>query len=120
MVIKQTRVEVLYGLANLMDQTYSSAVELRCNALILYGQQDEIIPRAPVMSFYRRLPGRSVGTQQLIIYQNGYHMLLRDLQAKVVLKDIFDWLNGRRDTVAAGRPQPRAAHQLLQPGTGSH
>ncbi len=103
LVIKETRVEVLYGLADLMDKAYSSAEALTSSALVLYGQKDEIIPRAPVMSFYQRLPNRTDGTQQLIIYQNGYHMLLRDLQAKVVLRDIVDWINSRAGAVASGQ-----------------
>ena len=101
LVIKETRVEVLYGLADLMDQAYSFAEALRGDTLVLYGQKDQIIPRVPVMSFYQRLPGKTDGTQQLITYQNGYHMLLRDLQAEVVLRDIVDWLNSRAAAVAS-------------------
>ena len=101
LVIKETRVEVLYGLANLMDQAYSSAEALRSKTLILYGQKDEIIPRAAVMSFYQRLPGRTDGTQQLILYENGYHMLLRDLQATVVYGDIVAWINSWADAAVA-------------------
>jgi alpha-beta hydrolase superfamily lysophospholipase len=29
----------------------------------------------------------------LILYENGYHMLLRDLQAEVVMNDIVAWVN---------------------------
>ncbi len=101
LVIKETRVEVLYGLANLMDQAYSFAEALHSNALVLYGQKDEIIPREPVMSFYQRLPGRTEGTQQLILYENGYHMLLRDLQARIVLRDIVGWINRRAGAVTS-------------------
>lgn len=101
LVIKETRVEVLYGLSNLMDQAYSFAEALRGDTLVLYGQKDQIIPREPVMSFFERLPGKTDGTQQLILYENGYHMLLRDLQATVVLRDIVDWLSSRTAAVAS-------------------
>ena len=111
LVIKETRVEVLYGLANLMDQAYASAGQLHGNALVLYGQKDEIIPRVPVMSFYQRLPGRTDGTQQLILYENGYHMLLRDLQATVVFADIIDWISSR--TNAAVTMQRGTASTVL-------
>ena len=29
----------------------------------------------------------------MILYEKGYHMLLRDRQAEIVIKDIFDWIN---------------------------
>lgn len=93
LVIKETRVDVLYGLSNLMDQAYDSAEQLRSRLLLLYGEKDEIIPQEPVFSFYRRLPLRSQEHQRIIIYEQGYHMLLRDLQAETVMQDIVDWIN---------------------------
>ena len=99
LVIKESRIEALYGLSNLMDEAYSLAEELHCKTLLLYGQKDEIIPRTPVSTFYERLPGRADGRQQLILYENGYHMLLRDSQADVVLHDIVDWITNQASTV---------------------
>ena len=92
LVIKETRVDVLYGLSNLMDQAYRSAEQFTPHTLLLYGEKDEIIPFPPVSSFYDRLPHKASGAQQLITYENGYHMLMRDLQAEVVLLDIVDWM----------------------------
>lgn len=93
LVIKETRIDVLYGLTNLMDKAYENAERLRNRLLLLYGEKDEIIPRDPIVSFYQRLPLRSEGEQRMILYENGYHMLLRDLQAETVLQDIVDWIN---------------------------
>ena len=93
LVIKETRIDVLYGLANLMDEAYAHAERLENRLLLLYGEKDEIIPHAPTLSFYHRLPSRSQDRQRMILYENGYHMLLRDLQADVVLQDIVDWIN---------------------------
>ena len=92
LVLKETRIEVLYGLSNLMDEAYSAAEDFPFKTLLLYGEKDEIIPREPIFSFYHRLPATSDGTQRMILYENGYHMLLRDLQADVVLSDIVSWL----------------------------
>ncbi|MGI9535974.1 MAG: lysophospholipase [Desulfocapsaceae bacterium] len=92
LVIKETRIDVLYGLSNLMDEAYDSAERLSNRLLLLYGEKDEIIPQEPVSSFYQRLPLMSQGLQQMILYEKGYHMLLRDLQADVVTQDIVDWL----------------------------
>ena len=93
LVIKETRIEVLYGLSNLMDKAFDSAERFRATSLILYGEKDEVIPREPVFDFYKRLPLRSQGRQRMILYENGYHMLLRDLQAEKVLTDIVEWIN---------------------------
>jgi alpha-beta hydrolase superfamily lysophospholipase len=95
MVIKETRIDVIYGLSNLMDDAYKSAGSIQAKTLLLYGNKDEIIPWQPVYDFYKRLPLNEHGQQQMILYENGYHMLLRDLQAEVVMKDIVDWINGQ-------------------------
>lgn len=94
LVMKETRIEVLYGLSNLMDKAFDSAGRIRASSLILYGEKDEVIPRQPVFDFYKRLPSESLGGQRMILYENGYHMLLRDLQAEKVLTDIVAWING--------------------------
>jgi len=94
MVIKETRIDVIYGLSNLMDDAYNSAGSIHTKILLLYGKKDEIIPWEPVYDFYKRLPSKELGQHQMILYENGYHMLLRDLQAEVVMKDIVDWVNG--------------------------
>jgi alpha-beta hydrolase superfamily lysophospholipase len=101
LVIKETRVDVLYGLSNLMDEAYRSAEFFRTNLLLLYGNKDEIIPREPVFEFYKRLPSGGQGQQQMILYENGYHMLLRDLQSEVVMKDIVDWINDQAKPVSS-------------------
>lgn len=93
LVIKETRIDVLHGLADLMDEAYENAARLKNRLLLLYGEKDEIIPRGPVLSFYQQLPLRALGQQRMILYKNGYHMLLRDMQAEIVLQDIVDWID---------------------------
>lgn len=93
LVIKETRIEVLYGLSNLMDRAFDSAERFEDTSLILYGEKDQIIPREPVFDFYKRLPLRSRDQQRMILYENGYHMLLRDLQSAKVLADIVGWID---------------------------
>lgn len=93
LVIRETRIEVLYGLSNLMDKAFDSAEKFRATSLLLYGKKDEIIPREPVFDFYKRLPVTAQDQQRMILYENGYHMLLRDLQSAEVLTDIVQWIN---------------------------
>ena len=88
LIIKETRVDALYGLANLMDAALEAGAGFNGPALILYGVHDEIIPKEPM--------GRVVGSlseaKRLALYEGGYHMLLRDLQAEVVWADIAAWI----------------------------
>jgi len=93
LVIKETRFDTIYGLQNLMDAAYGAADSYNLKTLVLYGHRDEIIPQKPVLDAFRRFPAESAEQKQLIRYENGYHMLLRDLQAENVMQDIVAWLN---------------------------
>ena len=93
LVIKETRYDTIYGLQSLMDAAYANAENYNLKTLVLYGHRDEIIPEKPVLDAFQRFPVKPAGQKQLILYKNGYHMLLRDLQAENVLKDIVAWLN---------------------------
>lgn len=95
LVIKETRFDTIYGLQNLMDAAYEAADRFTLSTLVLYGQHDEIIPKKPVLDVYQHFPLDSDARKQLILYEDGYHMLLRDLQAENVFRDIVAWLNGR-------------------------
>lgn len=90
-VIKATRVDVLYGVTNLMDVAASTPVEQLDNSLLLYGAHDEIIPREPTCDFAGRLQD-SKGSSSVRLYPDGWHMLTRDLKAQQVLEDIADWV----------------------------
>jgi len=95
LVIKKTRVDAMYGLTNLMDQALDSAWGLEEPLLVLYGEKDEVIPRKPTMEMLSRLPKKAKTTRKVIFYDNGYHMLMRDLQAKTVWRDIIQWIETR-------------------------
>ncbi|MED5395667.1 MAG: lysophospholipase, partial [Pseudomonadota bacterium] len=92
LVIKDTRIDTLYGLVNLMDAALERATTFQAPALILYGERDEIIPREPTARMLERLPAGPVGRRQIAIYEDGYHMLLRDLQASTLWRDISQWI----------------------------
>ena len=93
LVIKKTRLDTIYGLQNLMDAAYAAADNYSLKTLVLYGNKDEVIPKEPVLDAFRRFPIEPADKKQLILYENGYHMLLRDLEAENVMKDIVEWLN---------------------------
>ena len=92
LVIKATRVDVLYGVSNLMDDAQLASSALDSDTLILYGKNDEVIPKQPTCEWLRSLPTNALRNTHTLIYENGYHMLTRDLQADAVLDDITEWL----------------------------
>ncbi|MCR9213478.1 MAG: lysophospholipase [Proteobacteria bacterium] len=89
--IKGTRIDAVYGLVNLMDSAFESAEKLDLPALLLYGANDELVPREPVEEMVQTLPADA----NIVIYPDGWHMLMRDLQAPVVWLDIASWVKKR-------------------------
>ncbi len=87
-MIWTTRIDALYGLVSLMEDASQRAANLHGDVLFLYGAHDQIIPRASAVATARRLPT----TARTALYANGYHWLLRDLQARVVYDDILAYL----------------------------
>lgn len=110
-VIKGTRVEAIYGLSDLMDAAFNNANSLHENALILYGEKDEIIPKEPTYEFLNTLLATDGANKTVAIYPHGYHMLLRDLQAPTAWKDIAAWINHRNDKLPSGADE--RAKQVL-------
>jgi alpha-beta hydrolase superfamily lysophospholipase len=90
-VIKATRIDVLYGVTNLMDVAASVPTARLDNSLLLYGAHDEIIPRQPTCQLLNRLQ-QAPESSLVRLYPQGYHMLTRDLNARVVLEDVAGWL----------------------------
>jgi len=95
LVIKETRIGTIYGLVNLMDAALTAAADFRAPALILYGEKDEIIPKRPTRRMLASLPPAARSRQRIALYEGGYHMLLRDLQAATVWKDMAAWIIDR-------------------------
>jgi acylglycerol lipase len=110
-VIKATRVETVYGLADLMDAAFNSAATLHGNTLMLYGEKDEIIPKEPTYAFLQQFLATDTAGKTVAIYPHGYHMLLRDLQAPTTWKDIAAWINASPDKLPSGADN--RAQQLL-------
>jgi acylglycerol lipase len=93
LIIKKTRVEAIYGLTDLMDTAFKNASQLQGNTFILYGENDEIIPKEPTYDFLQRFLKVDGERKTVAFYKQGYHMLLRDLQAAIPWEDILAWIN---------------------------
>ena len=100
LVIKATRVAAIKGLVDLMDDAAAAAPHLRAPMLFLYGDRDEVIPKEPTRRFLAALPADE--QRRVAFYPNGYHMLLRDLDASLVRKDVAAWLADRDGPLPSG------------------
>ncbi len=87
--LKRIRIDTLEGFVTLMDQAFAAAPQLKTPLLLLYGEKDELVPPAPVEAFWQRLPPGAPRT--VALYPEGWHLLLRDLQADVVIEDVLAW-----------------------------
>ncbi|MGH6933097.1 MAG: alpha/beta fold hydrolase [Dongiaceae bacterium] len=101
-VIKETRVDAIWGLTNMMDLAYDAAPRLPAPALLLYGSQEDVLPDDAVLAMLRRLPTEADRRPRVALYAAGYHMLLRDLSAAVVLDDIIAWVADRSAPLPSG------------------
>jgi acylglycerol lipase len=90
--IKATRVDSIAGLVELMDIAAASVDSLQGPLLVLGGERDEIVPPGAHLAMLGRLTAEQCTE---IIYPDGWHMLLRDLQREVVWNDILAWIDQR-------------------------
>jgi acylglycerol lipase len=86
--LNETRFDTLHGLVGHMESASKASLPARVPVLLLFGQNDQIIPRAPVLAFWRRL-GPCVLSAD---YPTGWHMLFRDLSADLVRDDVLSFL----------------------------
>ena len=101
LVIKETRVDALWGVTNLMDLALTGAERLPGPTLVLYGEHDEIIPDDAFCALLDRIPAQRWGIR-LVLYRKGWHMLTRDLQGKRVMADIAAWLRKQDGQLPSG------------------
>ncbi len=101
LVIKATRVDALWGITDLMDRAQAAAGRLQTPALLLYGEQDKIIPKNAFCRFLAKLPGTDPGLT-FVLYEHGWHMLPRDRQGARVRTDIAAWLDDPEAPLPSG------------------
>jgi alpha-beta hydrolase superfamily lysophospholipase len=86
LMIRATRVDAVRGLTDLMDQAMAAMASLPGPALVMYGRHEQVIPPVPVAQALESLPHRP--DIRIARYPDGWHMLLRDLKAETVWRDV--------------------------------
>ncbi len=86
--IKETRFDTVSGLVDLMDAAFNAVPAIRTRLLVLYGARDQLVPCSSV----RRTLARFDNQPELALYDDGWHLLFRDLQGPIVQHDVGRWL----------------------------
>ena len=115
--IKETRVDTIYGLVNLMDAALAAAPRVTTPVLLLYGARDEVVPAEPTFQFWRSLPAETADSRRFAYYSEGWHMLLRDLQAGIVIADVAAWTRDPQAPLLSGA-EAHAAIALAREAAG--
>lgn len=77
----------IFGLVRITDRAHAAATRAGLPALMLLGAKDQIVPNTIVRTVFDTLPG----PRRTIAYDQGWHLLFRDLQAERVWQDVTDW-----------------------------
>ncbi len=98
--LRATRMDTLYGLVSLMEAASKSRPDDALPLLLLYGENDQLIPRTAVEAIAANLEpcARSA------LYEQGWHMLFRDLQAETVWRDVLAFLEDAAAPLPSGAP----------------
>jgi alpha-beta hydrolase superfamily lysophospholipase len=99
LTLRETRVDAVRGLVDLMDAALAAAPRFHAPALFMAGGKDELIPEQATTAVWHALPGG----ERLAFYPEGYHLLLRDSGRAAPIGDVVAWI---RDP---GAPLPSGA-----------
>jgi alpha-beta hydrolase superfamily lysophospholipase len=78
----------LYGLVQVMDRAAAAAPAVQVPTLTLMGAHDQILAPAAVHRVHETI----AGGRGFILYPDGWHWLLADLQAARVWRDVGDFI----------------------------
>jgi alpha-beta hydrolase superfamily lysophospholipase len=100
LMLRQPRLDMGYGLVDLMDAACDSLDKIHVPYLMAHGLGDRIVPEGPVKLAIRSMPRRA--DSKLAFYSKGYHLLLRDKEGPVVAADIVAWISNHEAELPSG------------------
>ena len=103
-IIKATRVDTAFGLVELMTEAFNAGAKLTGNPrwLIMFGDREDILTSDSVARFVASLPKLPPAQGRLALYPQSHHMMLRDLQARVLYDDIAAWIRDPAANLPSG------------------
>ncbi|MDN3555343.1 alpha/beta hydrolase [Halomonas maura] len=119
LILRRARVDTLYGVAETMSLALEAAEHLRGPALILYGDEDQVIPPEAICALLDRLPEANGGAPawRFVLYPGGYHMLTRYTRRDRTEADLAAWLHDPATVLPSGHElDPASARRRLCAG----
>ncbi|MBO1359421.1 alpha/beta fold hydrolase [Acetobacter sacchari] len=98
LTLRSTKLSALSGLIDLMSSAARAALDLRGPVLLVYGDQDQLVPSAAMAQVWRNLPQNV--RRDLI--PGGHHLMLRDRRRDRVTADIASWINAPDTPLPSG------------------
>lgn len=92
-MMKSVRVDMVAGLADLMDLARQRAGDIDIPTLLLSGKQDQVIPPGAIGAIAKDIRASNPDRSVVCLFPYGYHMLLRDLNGPKVIDDIRRWIS---------------------------
>jgi len=101
-VQKSNRIDSVYGVVSIMEEADAKIAKLPKSVptLLLYGANDQIIPEGGLKRAAKKLPG----FVRTAYYAKGYHMLMNDLQAETVWRDVLAFVEQPTAQLPSGSP----------------
>jgi alpha-beta hydrolase superfamily lysophospholipase len=87
-VIKDTRIDAVLGAVRMMGEGWKAADDITAPTLFIYGAKDDIIPVKAMRKAGERLGAKG----RVVVYPDGWHLLLADLGRERPITDIADWI----------------------------
>lgn len=115
LVLKETRVDGIFGLVGLMDVGFAALDDLDVPVLMLYGGREDLLPERAVRAAVDQVERCTGCAPRVAFYEDGYHLLLRDLNGPVVIGDIVGWIHDPSRPLASGAEQNAPARVAETP-----
>jgi len=109
----ESRVDTIDGLAELMGAALEASHTLPGPSLILYGDEDHIIPPEPFCHLLDRLPDPAEKLWRMVVYPDGYHMLTRYSGSEQVHEDILAFISDPGGALPSGHERNRAEAKAI-------
>lgn len=94
-LIRQTRIDAVSGLVDLMDDAVAAAEEFNPGpALLLWAGKDDLVPGGATAAFLEALPPAPPAPRTVRHERTGYHLLLRDSGRGERATLIGNWVTG--------------------------
>ncbi len=110
MMLRQARLDMAYGLIDLMDDARAAAAHVKIPYLMMHGLGDRIVPQEPVRAAIETMPPRQ--DSRLAFYKDGYHLLMRDKAGPTVAADVVVWIDNHEAALPSGADASKSQPEM--------